>query len=122
MSFPQAYVPAVQYPKLSDEALIVVMADLTQDLINWRQDLAGLSVSHNSQFFQVFLDANGESVAARNRLAEAATAEVEQERIVVEANIASIVDLLATVRSILEWRRHGHQHQAGEPGQVYQVG
>ena len=90
---------------MRDDELIVVMADLTQDLVNWRQDLAGLSVSHNAQFFQVFLDANGESVAARNRLAEAATGEVEQERIVAEANIASIVDLLATVRSILEWRR-----------------
>ena len=104
MSFPSGYVPAVRYPSLSNEELLVELASLTQDLVNGRQDHASLAVSLNAKFFQVFLDANGESVAGRNRLAEAATAEIEQERMVAEANNLCIQDLCATIRTILEQR------------------
>lgn len=94
-----------QYGTLSDAELLDELCLLTQDLGNQRRDHADLAADINRDFFQTFLDADGESVAGRNRLAEAATATLEQERIGVEANIACIVDLCDLIRTLLNARR-----------------
>jgi hypothetical protein len=94
----------VQYPQLTEEELVRELCSLTADLIGNRKDHANLAVAVNRDFYQVFLDAEGESVASRNRLAEAATRTLEQERIGVEANIACIEDLISLVRCILDRR------------------
>ena len=94
-----------QYGTLSDAELLDELCLLTQDLGNQRRDHADLAAAINRDFFQTFLDADGESVAGRNRLAEAATATLEQERIGVEANIACIVDLCDLIRTLLNARR-----------------
>ena len=94
-----------EYSALADEDLLDELCVLTQDLVNQRRDHADLAAAINRDFFQTFLDADGESVAGRNRLAEAATATLEQERIGVEANIACIVDLCDLIRTLLNARR-----------------
>jgi hypothetical protein len=93
-----------QYGTLSDAELREELCLLTQDLVNGRRDHADLAAAINRDFFQTFLDAEGESVAGRNRLAEAATATLEQERIATEANIACISDLCALIRTLLDRR------------------
>lgn len=105
MSFPHSYTPPGKYPGLSDDELIDVLCSLTQDVIDLRHDLAGLTASHNSAFFKSFLEANGESVAGRNRIAEAETLQLTNEKVECEANIAANEDLCALVRTILEQRR-----------------
>ena len=92
------------YPSLSTEDLRQELCNLTSDLTNGRKDHARLAAQINEEFFQVFLDSNGESVAARNRLAEAATSILEQERITVEANVLCIGDLIGLIRVILDGR------------------
>ena len=94
----------VQYQQLSEDELIKELCGLTSDLISNRKDHADLAIAVNRDFYQVFLDAEGESVAARNRLAEAATRTIEQERIGVEANVACIEDLISLARYILDRR------------------
>jgi hypothetical protein len=102
------YTPPGKYPTLSDEELIEVLCQLTQTLVDFKDDFAQLSAQHNSQFFRVFLEANGESVAGRNRLAEAETIQLANEKVECEANIAATEDLCALVRTILDHRRtHG---------------
>lgn len=98
---------ATQYHEASTEELLKELCSLTQDLVNYRRDRADLSAAINRDFYQTFLDADGESVAGRTRLAEAATATMEQERIGVEANLAAIEDLIRLARWILEERRAG---------------
>ena len=93
-----------QYKSLDTEELLDELCILTQDLVNQRRDHADLAAAINRDFFQTFLDAEGESVAGRNRLAEAATATLEQERIGVEANVACIVDLIGLIRTLLNRR------------------
>ena len=71
-------------------------------------DLANLAAQHNSLFYQTFMEARGESVAGRNRLAEHATLQLTNEKVECEANIAANEDLCALIRLILEHRRiHG---------------
>lgn len=106
MSFPLVYTPPGKYPGLSDEELIEVLCSLTQDVIDGRHDLSNLSASHNSKFFQVFMDSHGESVAGRNRLAENETLQLTNERVECEANIAANEDLCALIRTILKQRRN----------------
>ena len=101
MSYPT---PPTQYPRLKTEELQQELCNLTSALIAHRADHARLAAEINEQFFQIFLDANGESVAARNRLAEAATSILEQERLVVEANVLCHVDLIALIRTLLDRR------------------
>lgn len=105
MPFPHNYTPPGKYPGLSDDELIDVLCGLTQDLIDLRDDHSHLAADHNSRFFKVFLEANGESVAGRNRLAEADTAQLTNERVLCESNIAATEDLCALVRTILDHRR-----------------
>lgn len=108
MSFPVEYTAPGKYPGLSDDELIDVHCSLTQDIIHLRSDLANLSAQYNTKFFQVFMEANGESVAGRNRLAENETRQLTNEKIECEANIAANEDLCALIRLILEHRRiHG---------------
>ena len=52
------------------------------------------------------MDAHGESVAARNRLAENDTTQLTNEKVECEANIAATEDLCALVRIILKHRRN----------------
>jgi hypothetical protein len=80
------------------------LCNLTSDLVSARRDHADLAIAINRDFFQTFLDAEGESVAGRNRLAEAATATLEQERILTESNVASICDLIGLIRTLLNRR------------------
>lgn len=94
----------VQYPKLSAGELEQELCSLTADLVAGRKDHADLAVAINRDFYQIFLDADGESVAARNRLAEAGTRTLEQERIGAEANVATIEDLISLVRTLLARR------------------
>ena len=101
MSYPVA---PTQYASLSTDDLQQELCNLTSDLINHRKDHARLEAQINEQFFQVFLDSNGESVAGRNRLAEASTSILEQERIVVEANVLCHVDLITLVQTLLKGR------------------
>jgi hypothetical protein len=108
VAFPHNYIPPQKYPGHSDDELIDILCGLTQDLINLRLDLSQLAANINSRFFKTFLEANGESVAGRNRLAEADTAQLTNERVESEANIAATEDLCAMVRLILKHRRiHG---------------
>lgn len=108
MSYPAVYVAPARYPLMADDELIDVLCSLTQDIIHLRSDCSNLSSQHNSTFFQVFMEANGESVAGRNRLAENATLQLTNERVECEANIAANEDLCALIRLILEHRRnHG---------------
>lgn len=95
---------ASQYSQLPDEDLLDELCVLTQDLVNARRDHADIACAINRDFFQTFLDADGESVAGRNRLAEAATATLEQERIGVEANVSCICDLIGLIRTLLNRR------------------
>jgi hypothetical protein len=104
VAFPHSYTPPAKYPGLSDHELIDVACQLTQDLIDLRDDRAKLAAQLNSRFFRVFLDAQGESVAGRNRLAEADTAQLTNEKVECEANIAATEDLCALVRTILDHR------------------
>jgi hypothetical protein len=93
---------------MSDEELIDILCTLTQDVIDGRHDLSGLSANYNSKFFQVFMDCHGETVAARNRLAENETLQLTNEKVECEANIAANEDLCALIRTILKQRRnHG---------------
>jgi hypothetical protein len=101
------YLAPQRYPHVETERLEAELCQLTADLIDLRRDHASLSVSHNARFYQTFMDANGESVAGRNRLAENAVREIEQERIQAEGNILCVQDLCALVLTILEQRRHG---------------
>jgi intein-encoded DNA endonuclease-like protein len=73
-------------------------------LVNGRRDLADIAAAINRDFYQTFLDAEGESVAGRTRLAEAATATLEQERIGVEANVLAIQDLINVAKVLLARR------------------
>ena len=106
--FPVEYTPPVKYPGLSDDELVDVLCALTQAMIDGRHDLSNLSATWNSSFYQVFMDAHGESVAARNRLAENDTVQLTNEKVECEANIAANQDLCALIRTILEQRStHG---------------
>ena len=105
MTFPHQYTPPGKYPSLSQDELLEVLSLLTQDLIDLRSDFSSLSAQHNAQFFRVFLDSNGESVAGRNRLAEAETLQLTSEKVECEVNIAATEDLCALARTILELRR-----------------
>ena len=108
MAFPHNYIPPQKYPGHSDDELIDILCGLTQDLINLRADHAQLAANLNSRFFKTFLEANGESVAGRNRLAEADTAQLTNERVECEANIAATEDLCPMVRTTLDDRSiHG---------------
>lgn len=108
MSFPNVYTPPGKYSGMSDEELIDILCALTQDVIDGRHDLSNLSANWNSKFYQVFLDAHGESVAGRTRLAEAETLQLTNEKVECEANIAANEDLCALIRTILKQRRnHG---------------
>ncbi len=106
MSFPYDYVPPAKYPGLSDDELVDVLCTLTQDVIEARRDLAGLRANHSARFYQVFMDSHGESVAARNRLAENDTFSITNEIVECEANIAANEDLCALIRTILKQRRN----------------
>ncbi len=108
MSFPVEYTPPGKYPSLSDDELLSVLCSLTQDIINLRSDLANLSSQWNSQFFRIFMEAHGESVAGRNRLAENATLQLTNEKVECEANISANEDLCSLVRLILDQRRGNH--------------
>lgn len=108
MSFPAEYIAPARYPGLSDDELIDVLCALTQDVIHLRSDCSNLTIQNNSTFYQTFLEAHGESVAGRNRLAENATLQLTNEKVECEANIAANEDLCALIRLILEHRRnHG---------------
>jgi hypothetical protein len=104
--FPSTYTPPQKFPGLSDDELIDELCRLTQDLIDMRADWSRLSANWNSAFYRIFMDAHGESVAARNRLAENATVQQTNERVECEANIAATEDLCAMVRTILKHRRN----------------
>ena len=104
MSFPYQYVSPVTYPGKSDDELIDILCQLTQDVIDGRTTLAGIRANHNGQFFQIFMEAHGESVAARNRLAESGTIQLTNELVECEANIAANEDLCALIRTILSQR------------------
>jgi hypothetical protein len=104
--FPYDYVPPQKYPGLSDDELIDILCQLTQDLILLRSDHARLASNWNSRFFKTFMEAHGESVAARNRLAENDTTQLTNEKVECEANIAATEDLCALVRNILKHRRN----------------
>lgn len=106
MPFPYDYVPPQKYAGHSDDELIDILAGLTQDLINLRSDHSRLSANWNSRFYKTFMDAHGESVAARNRLAENDTTQLTNEKVECEANIAATEDLCALVRNILKHRRN----------------
>ena len=106
--FPFEYTPPSKYPGLSDDELVDVLCNLTQAIIDGRHDLANLHATWNSTFYQVFMDSHGESVAARNRLAENDTVQLTNEKVECEANIAANQDLCALIRTILEQRSiHG---------------
>lgn len=102
--FPVEYTPPGKYSSLSDDDLITVLASLTHSLVELRADLARVLAQYNSGFYRVFMEANGESVAGRNRLAEQATLSLMSERIECEANISATEDLCSLVRFILERR------------------
>jgi hypothetical protein len=104
--FPNTYTPPQKFPGLPDDELIDELCRLTQDLIDFRADHARLHANWNSKFFHIFMEAHGESVAARNRLAENATTQVTNEKVECEANIAATEDLCAMVRTILDHRRN----------------
>ena len=106
MSFPNSYTPPGSYPKLDNDQLIETLCGLTQDLVDLRADHANLAGQWNATFFQVFMEAHGETVAARNRLAENATLQLTGEKVECEANIAATEDLCALVRTILDHRRN----------------
>lgn len=105
MAFPFSYTPPGKYPSLSDDELIDEICVLTQDLVNLRSDHAALAANWNSRFYKTFMEAHGESVAARNRLAENDTTQLTNEKVECEANIAATEDLCALVRTILDHRR-----------------
>lgn len=105
MAFPYSYTPPAKLPGLSDDELVDELCGLIQDLINMRSDHSKLSADWNSKFYQTFMEAHGESVAARNRLAENATTQLTNEKVECEANIAATEDLCALVRTILDHRR-----------------
>lgn len=100
------YAPPGQYPSLTDAELLDALARLVQDLVDLRRDLSNLSAQHNSRFFETFLASNGESVAGRNRLAEAETLQLTNEKVECEANIAADEDLCNLIRTILRTRRN----------------
>ncbi len=106
MSYPFSYVPPSLYPGMSDDELIDVLCQLTQHVIDGRSDLAALEANWNSKFYQVFMDAHGESVAGRNRLAENETLQLTNEKVESEANIAANENLCALIRTILDHRRN----------------
>jgi len=98
------YTAPGKYPSLSDDELLVILCDLVQGLVDLRQDFSNLAAQHNSKFYRVFLEAHGESVAGRNRLAEAETVQLLGEKLECEVNIAATEDLCALVRTILNQR------------------
>ena len=89
------------YHSLPEAELQEELCELTVMLVQGRRDHADLAAAINRDFYQTFLDADGESVAGRTRLAEAATATLEQERIGVEANVAATADLIGLIRTLL---------------------
>lgn len=107
MSFPTDYVPPHRYPTLTDDELVATLCAITQDVIDLRKDAAALGAQLNVKFYSVFLEAHGESVAGRNRLAEHATLSLTNEKVECEANIAANEDLCSLIRLILEWRHRG---------------
>lgn len=98
------YTPPGKYPGLSDDELLDELCNLTQNLVDFRADFVTLAAQYNIRFFRAFLDAHGESVAARNRLAENETLQLTGEKVECESNIAAIEDLCALVRTILDHR------------------
>jgi F0F1-type ATP synthase membrane subunit b/b' len=106
VAFPYDYIPPAKYAGHSDDELIDILAQLTQDLVNMRSDLSRISSNWNSRFYKTFMEAHRESVAARNRLAENDTTQLTNEKVECEANIAATVDLCALVRIILKHRRN----------------
>ncbi len=119
MSFPVEYTPPGKYPTLTDDQLVATLCALTQDVINLRSDLANLSAQWNSQFFRVFMESHGESVAGRNRLAENFTVQLTNEKVECEANIAANEDLCSLIRLILDYRRtNGRQERVGSSSGV----